>query len=37
MRVASVDAPVPYAPALETAFLPSVTKVVEAARRLVEY
>ncbi|HEY0873819.1 MAG TPA: alpha-ketoacid dehydrogenase subunit beta [Vicinamibacterales bacterium] len=37
MRVASVDAPVPYAPPLETAFLPSVTKVVEAARRLVEY
>lgn len=37
VRVASVDAPVPYAPALETAFLPSVTKVVAAARRLVEY
>ena len=37
MRVASADAPVPYAPALETAFLPSVTKVVEACRRLVEY
>jgi pyruvate/2-oxoglutarate/acetoin dehydrogenase E1 component len=37
MRVASADAPVPYAPPLETAFLPSVTKVVEAARRLVEY
>jgi 2-oxoisovalerate dehydrogenase E1 component beta subunit len=37
MRVASVDAPVPYAPPLETAFLPSVTKVVEAARRLVGY
>ena len=37
MRVASADAPVPYAPPLETAFLPSVTKVVEACRRLVEY
>ena len=37
VRVASADAPVPYAPPLETAFLPSVTKVVEAARRLVEY
>ena len=37
MRVASADAPVPYAPPLETAFLPSVTKVVEAATRLVEY
>jgi pyruvate/2-oxoglutarate/acetoin dehydrogenase E1 component len=37
MRVASLDAPVPYAPPLETAFLPSVTKVVEAAKKLVEY
>jgi pyruvate/2-oxoglutarate/acetoin dehydrogenase E1 component len=37
MRVASVDAPVPYAPQLEAAFLPSATKVVEAARRLVGY
>ena len=37
MRVASLDAPVPYAPALETAFLPSVTRVVEASRRLVGY
>jgi 2-oxoisovalerate dehydrogenase E1 component beta subunit len=37
MRVASADAPVPYAPPLETAFLPSVAKVVEAAKRLVEY
>jgi pyruvate/2-oxoglutarate/acetoin dehydrogenase E1 component len=37
MRVASLDSPVPYAPALETAFLPSVTKVVEAAKTLVRY
>ena len=37
MRVASLDAPVPYAPPLETAFLPSVTKVVDAAKKLVEY
>ena len=37
MRVASADAPVPYSPPLETAFLPSVTKVVEACQRLVEY
>jgi 2-oxoisovalerate dehydrogenase E1 component beta subunit len=37
MRVASVDAPVPYAPPLETAFLPSVAKAIEACRRLVEY
>ena len=37
MRVASLDSPVPYAPTLETAFLPSVAKVVEAAKKLVEY
>jgi 2-oxoisovalerate dehydrogenase E1 component beta subunit len=37
MRVASLDAPVPYAPPLETAFLPSVAKVVDAAKKLVEY
>ena len=37
MRIASADAPVPYAPPLETVFLPSVTKVVEASRRLVGY
>lgn len=37
MRVASVDAPVPYAPPLEAAFLPNVEKVVAAAKRLVEY
>ena len=37
MRVASADAPVPYAPSLETAFLPTVTRVAETAKRLVEY
>ena len=37
MRVASADAPVPYAPALESAFLPNATKVVEAAKKLVQY
>jgi 2-oxoisovalerate dehydrogenase E1 component beta subunit len=37
VRVASLDAPVPYAPPLETAFLPSVAKIVEAAKKLVEY
>ena len=37
MRVASVDAPVPYSPPLEAAFLPSVEKVVAAAKKLVEY
>ena len=37
MRIASLDAPVPYAPPLEAAFLPSVEKVVAGAKRLVEY
>ena len=37
MRVASADAPVPYAPPLEAAFLPNVDKVVAAAKKLVEY
>jgi 2-oxoisovalerate dehydrogenase E1 component beta subunit len=37
MRIASVDAPVPYAPPLEAAFLPSVEKVVAGAKRLVKY
>ena len=36
-RVASLDSPVPYAPALETAFLPTVNRVVDVAKRLVEY
>lgn len=37
MRVASLDSPVPYSPPLEAAFLPSVAKVVAAAKKLVEY
>jgi 2-oxoisovalerate dehydrogenase E1 component beta subunit len=37
VRVASADTPVPYAPPLEAAFLPSTEKVVAAAKRLVEY
>ncbi len=37
VRVASADTPVPYAPPLEQAFLPSVGKVVAAAKTLVEY
>jgi 2-oxoisovalerate dehydrogenase E1 component beta subunit len=37
MRVASADAPVPYSPPLEAAFLPNVDRVVAAAKRLVEY
>jgi len=37
VRVASEDVPVPYAPPLESAFLPSVHRVVEAAKQLVKY
>ncbi len=37
VRVASADTPVPYSPPLEAAFLPSLDKVVAAAKRLVEY
>jgi 2-oxoisovalerate dehydrogenase E1 component beta subunit len=37
VRVASEDTPVPYAPPLEAAFLPSVDKVVAEAKRLVKY
>lgn len=37
VRVASLDTPVPYSPPLEAAFLPSVERVVAAAKRLVEY
>lgn len=37
VRVASEDTPVPYAPPLESAFLPSAAKVVVAAKDLVAY
>jgi 2-oxoisovalerate dehydrogenase E1 component beta subunit len=37
VRIGSADAPVPYAPPLEAAFLPSAPRVVEAARKLVRY
>jgi 2-oxoisovalerate dehydrogenase E1 component beta subunit len=37
LRVASLDSPVPYAPALEAAFLPTVARVVDAAKKLVDY
>ena len=37
MRIASADTPVPYAPPLEAAFLPSVEKIVAAAKTLVQY
>jgi pyruvate/2-oxoglutarate/acetoin dehydrogenase E1 component len=37
VRLASVDAPPPYAPSLEAAFLPNAERVVAAARQLVSY
>ena len=37
VRVASADTPVPYSPPLEAAFLPTVDKVVAAAKKLVKY
>ena len=37
VRVASVDSPVPYAPALEQAFLPTADKVVRAVKTLIKY
>jgi pyruvate/2-oxoglutarate/acetoin dehydrogenase E1 component len=37
MRVASLDVPVPFSPPLEMAMLPSVDKIAEKARYLLEY
>ena len=37
LRVAAPDTPVPYAPALEAAFLPNAEKVARAARALAGY
>jgi 2-oxoisovalerate dehydrogenase E1 component beta subunit len=37
VRVTSPDAPVPYSPPLEEAFLPNAAKLVDAARRLAQY
>ncbi len=37
VRIAAADAPVPYAPALEDAVLPTAARVVEAAQRLMRY
>lgn len=36
-RLAGVDMPVPYAEALEQAWLPQVTDIVEAATKLVRF
>ena len=37
IRLASIDAPVPFAPQMEDYFLPSIDDVVAAARRLASY
>jgi 2-oxoisovalerate dehydrogenase E1 component beta subunit len=37
MRVASLDVPVPFSPPLEMAMLPSVDKILGAARQLLAY
>ncbi|HEX8565973.1 MAG TPA: alpha-ketoacid dehydrogenase subunit beta [Pyrinomonadaceae bacterium] len=37
VRVASIDAPVPFAPQLEDYYLPSLTEIIETARRLAAY
>lgn len=36
-RLASIDAPVPFAPAMEDYYLPQVGEIVEAARKLAAY
>ena len=37
VRVATPDVPIPFSPPLEAAVLPSVERVREACRRLLEY
>jgi 2-oxoisovalerate dehydrogenase E1 component beta subunit len=37
VRVASPDCPIPFSPPLEAAVLPSVDRVREACRQLLEY
>lgn len=37
MRVASLDVPVPFSPPLEMAMLPSVDKILRAAKKLLAY
>jgi 2-oxoisovalerate dehydrogenase E1 component beta subunit len=37
LRVASPDVPIPFSPPLEAAVLPSVERVREACRQLLEY
>jgi pyruvate/2-oxoglutarate/acetoin dehydrogenase E1 component len=37
VRVASIDSPVPFAPQMEDYYLPQVSEIVEAARKLASY
>lgn len=37
IRVASIDAPVPFAPQMEDYYLPSLAEIIEAAKRLAAY
>ncbi|MGI9034955.1 MAG: alpha-ketoacid dehydrogenase subunit beta [Pyrinomonadaceae bacterium] len=37
IRIASIDAPVPFAPQMEDYFLPQISEITEAARRLANY
>ena len=37
IRVASIDAPVPFAPQMEDYYLPQLSEIIEAARRLANY
>jgi 2-oxoisovalerate dehydrogenase E1 component beta subunit len=37
IRVASIDSPVPFAPTMEDYFLPQVSEIVDAARKLANY
>jgi 2-oxoisovalerate dehydrogenase E1 component beta subunit len=37
IRVASIDSPVPFAPQMEDYFLPQVSEIVDAARKLASY
>ncbi len=37
IRVASIDSPVPFAPQMEDYYLPSLTEIIEAARKVAAY
>ena len=37
IRLASIDSPVPFAPQMEDYFLPQISEIVEAARKLAAY